>query len=397
MGQIIKRGKYYHIRYYRNGQRFAESTHSTDRETAKRLLKNRESDVANGVPVTPAIGRLTFEEAAQALENEYLANDRRSIVGLRGRIKKGLRPWFRGRRMVSITPTDVIAFVAARQAGSFPFKAPGAANGTINRELSALKRMFALAKQAGTLLSAPHIAMLQEDNVRRGFFEREQFESVRRHLPEEIRPVVTFAYLTGWRVNSEVLTLQWHQVDLKAGVVRLDPGTTKNREGRTFPFSQLPELQALLEEQRAATTILERKTGTIVPWVFHRGGNPIKFYRRSWLRACKDAGCPGRIPHDFRRTAVRNLVRAGVPERVAMMLTGHKTRSVFERYNVVSEADLGAGVAKLALLGGYNFGHNCENAVAVNDRDSEFLAGNMVARDGIEPPTLRFSVACSTN
>ena len=159
----------------------------------------------------------------------------------------------------------------------------------------------------------------------------------------------------------------------------------------------LPELRDVLEEQRAITTVLERETGTIVPWVFHRAGSPIKFYRRSWLRACREAGCPGRIPHDFRRTAVRNLVRAGVPERVAMMLTGHKTRSVFERYNVVSEADLGAGVEKLAKLAGTISGTVRPKAIAVNDRDSTFLAGNVVARDGFERPTLRFSVACSTN
>ena len=195
--------------------------------------------------------------------------------------------------MASLTTADVRAYITQRQAD-------GAANGTINRELSALKRMFTLTCQAGKLVVAPHIPMLQEDNVRRGFFEREQFEAVRRRLPSEVQPVVTFGYLTGWRINSEILTLQWHQVDLRAGIVRLDPGTTKNGDGRTFPFSALPELRDLLEEQRAATTILERQTGVIVPWVFHRAGSPIKFYRRSWIAACRDAGCPGRIPHDFR-------------------------------------------------------------------------------------------------
>jgi integrase len=389
MGQIRKRGEVYWIRYYRAGKRHEESTRSSKRADAERLLKLREGDVAKGVPISPAIGRVTFDDAAQDLENEYLANGRRSLVGLRVRIRVGLRPWFSGRRMVNITTADVRAYVTQRQVD-------GAANATINLELSALKRMFTLACQAGRLLAAPHIPMLRTDNVRRGFFERDQFESVRRRLPEEIRPVVTFAYLTGWRINSEVLTLQWHQVDLRAGIVRLDPGTTKNREGRSFPFGMLPELRDLLEDQRAATTILERQAGAIVPWVFHRSGSPIRFYRRSWLRACVVAGCPGRIPHDFRRTAVRNLVRAGVPERVAMMLTGHKTRSVFERYNVVSEADLGAGVAKLAALGD-KIGTIERERLVVNDRDSRIVEGNLVAREGIEPPTLRFSVACSTN
>lgn len=390
MGQIRKMGRIYWIRYYRNGKRYEESSRSVRYSDAERLLKLREGDVAKGVPITPAIGRLTFDDAAADLENEYIANGRRSIVGLRVRLKKGLRPWFSGRRMANISTADVRAYVTHRQAD-------GAANGTINRELSALKRMFTLACQAGKLLAAPHIPMLQEDNVRRGFFERDQFEAVRRRLSAEVQPVVTFAYLTGWRINSEVLTLQWHQVDLRAGIVRLEPGTTKNRQGRSFPFGQLPELRALLEAQRAATTMLERETGVIVPWVFHRAGRPIKFYRRSWIAACRDAGCPGRIPHDFRRTAVRNLVRAGVPERVAMMLTGHKTRSVFERYNVVSEADLGEGVAKLANLTGIISGINDRLPRAVNDDDPQIVEGNVVARDGIEPPTLRFSVACSTN
>lgn len=110
-------------------------------------------------------------------------------------------------------------------------------NGEINRELTALKRMFTLAMQAGKILYRPHIPMLKEDNVRTGFFEREQFETVRKHLPEALQPVITFAYITGWRITSEVLSLQWRNVDLQAGEVRLDPGTTKNAEGRVFKLT----------------------------------------------------------------------------------------------------------------------------------------------------------------
>ncbi len=161
-----------------------------------------------------------------------------------------------------------------RQGGNLPIM-PGCSTelARVKRcspDFATLKRMFTLACQAAKLLAASHIPMLQEDNVRRGVFEREQFESVRRRLPEEVRPVVTFGYLTGWRINSEMLTMQWQQVDLRAGIVRLDPGTTKNREGRSFTFSMLPQLRELLEEQRAATTIIERETGRIVPWVFPR-------------------------------------------------------------------------------------------------------------------------------
>jgi integrase len=138
--------------------------------------------------------------------------------------------------------------------------------------------------------------------------------------------------------------LQWPQVDLKVGTVRLEPGTTKNEEARVFPLTR--DLRALLEGQKGKADAL-KKRGIICPWVFHRKGKPIKEFRRTWISACKAAGVPGRIPHDFWRTAVRNLVRAGIPERVAMQMTGHKTRSVFERYNIVSEGDLFAAAAKL--------------------------------------------------
>jgi integrase len=131
---------------------------------------------------------------------------------------------------------------------------------------------------------------------------------------------------------------------------RLEPGTTKNDEGRTFPFALLPPLKALLESQKANTEALQHSIGQIIPWVFHRNGRRVRHYRKAWKNACLAAGVPGRIPHDFRRTAVRNLERAGVPRSVAMKLTGHKTESIYRRYAIVSEGDLSEGVKKLAAL-----------------------------------------------
>jgi Phage integrase family len=147
-----------------------------------------------------------------------------------------------------------------------------------------------------------------------------------------------------------VMPLQWRQVNLAAGVVRLEPGTTKNDEGRQFPFGKLPELQQMLTLQRRRTNEVQTRTGKSVPWVFHRNGIPIRDFTKIWRIACRAADVAGRIPHDFRRTAVRNLERAGVSRSAAMKLTGHKTESVYRRYAIVSESDLAEGVQKLARL-----------------------------------------------
>ncbi|HYT73636.1 MAG TPA: site-specific integrase [Vicinamibacterales bacterium] len=225
---------------------------------------------------------------------------------------------------------------------------------TINRELARLKHMFALALEAGKLMTKPRIKLLKEDNVRTGFFEPQQFADVLRHLSDDVRPVVQFAYITGWRVKSEVVALEWRQVDFKAGEIGLEPGTTKNKDGRTFPFTKEP--RALLEAQHAEHQRLAKR-GVVVPWVFFRmvakgrGGErfpkPITSITKGFKAACRKAGHPGFIPHDLRRSAVRNLVRAGVPQTVAMKLTGHRTDSVFRRYDIVSPDDLRVAVERL--------------------------------------------------
>lgn len=339
MGELRKRGTIWWIRYYRNGKRHEESSRSTKKGVAERLLKQREGAVASGEPIGAKIGQLRFDEAADDLLTNQRVNGHRAVGHVERRITLHLRPWFTRWRMANLTTPNVQAYVQHRQED-------GAANATINRELAALKRMFTLAVQAGKLIHRPYIPMLAEDNVRQGFFERDAFESVRSHLPEELQGVVTFAYVTGWRVPSEVLTLQWHQVDMELGTVRLEPGTTKNRRGRTFVFADLTDLRLALEAQRDRHEEL-RQRGTICPWVFHRNGTPIRDFRGAWKTACRLAGCPGRVPHDLRRSAVRNLERAGVPRHVAMQMTGHKTESVYRRYDIVSHDDLAAAGRRL--------------------------------------------------
>lgn len=151
-----------------------------------------------------------------------------------------------------------------------------------------------------------------------------------------------------------MFALPWRLVDFDAEEVRLEAGMTKNAEGRVFPFNDA--LCAILTAQRDHTDAVQRKRGEIVPWVFHRNGRRVIDCYGAWDSACKAAGCPDRIPHDLRRTAVRNLVRSGTSEQVAMQLTGHKTREVFARYNIVSANDLRTAVARLDLAQGKVWG-----------------------------------------
>jgi integrase len=371
MGELKRRGQIWWIRYYKNGRRYEESSGSTKESEAKSLLRLREGDIERGVAITPKVGRIRFDEAAKDVLNDYRTNRKRSLDDVERRIEMHLKPFFGNRRMASITTADIREYIDSRQKETtvlrkaFTFTArdgtprhvpeqrrtiTGVSNAEINRELTALKRMFNLAIQAGKLIQKPHIPFLKEHNVRVGFFERDQFVAVVQRLPKAVRPAATFAYLTGWRIDSEVLSLEWRQVDFNAGEVRLDPGRTKNGEGRTFPMTR--ELRQLLEAQRAITEDLQRRHNVVCRHVFHREGRPIRSFRVAFRTACVRAGCPGRVLHDLRRTAVRNLVRAGIPERVAMQMTGHKTRSVFERYNIVSAGDLRDAGRRLDIAAG---------------------------------------------
>jgi integrase len=355
VGCIYRRGKKYWIKYYRNGKPYTESTHSDKKEVAKKLLNTREGEIAKGELPGIYLDKVTFDELGKDLITDYRINKRKSVDRVELAVKH-LGEMFEGVKVVNINTASVKTYIEHRMKA-------GMANASINRELAALKRMFHLGARCtpAKVGLVPYIPMLRESNTRKGFFEHEDFLKLRDDLPDYLRPVVTFAYHTGWR-KAEILNLTWDKVDLAAGIVRLDPGETKNDEARTVYLNE--ELAAVMKAQHK-----KRRLGC--PYVFHNGGHQIRDYRDAWQRACKRLGLQvrdeksgrmiaGKLFHDFRRTAVRNMVRAGVHERVAMAISGHKTRSVFDRYNIINQDDLREAARKqesyLRLQNGYNLG-----------------------------------------
>jgi integrase len=347
MGSLYQRklrdgspGPTWWCKYYVAGQPKRESTGTTKRKATEAFLKTREGCVAAGMPVLPRADRVRYEEIAKDLRTHYESSGNRNPEEAEFR-PKHLDPFFRGRRVAEIGGAEIDAYVAQRQQKQ-------AANGTINRELATLSRMLRLAYENQKLLRLPVIRRPKEAAPRAGFFEDVQFQAVRRLLPEDLQVAVTIMFTYGWR-KAEVLMLERRQLDLKAGTLRLD--TSKNGEPRTVCLT--PELKAMLGAQVERVDRLSRKIGRIIAPLFphprwRRAGEPRRGFRKRWRSVCKKAGVPGRLLHDFRRTAVRNLERRGVPRSVAMKLTGHRTEAVYRRYAIVSDADLQDAAKRLA-------------------------------------------------
>jgi integrase len=328
------------VQYSVRGKRFRESSGSSNRVDAVKLLKRRIGDASQGRTIGPQAEKTRFKQLTQMLIDDYRANGRRSLKRIKASVGH-LLAFFGDEFAMDVTGDRIASYVAYRQDEK-------AAPATINRELAALKRAFRLGEKVGKVMQRPEVSMLREDNRRKGFFEADEYRAVLKHLPEELQPVIQTAYITGWRITSEILTRQKHHLNLDAGWLRLEPGETKNSEGRMFPLT--PELCEVLGQQIQKTRELEEGTRRIIPWLFHRDGSRIKDFRGAWASACKGAGIAKRIPHDFRRTAVRNLERAGVPRSAAMAMVGHRTESIYRRYAIADEAMLKEGAIKLAAF-----------------------------------------------
>ena len=336
-GKKVKEAIYY-ISYYIGRKRFRECANTADYEIAQKLLIKRLHEGGS-----PFIGgddpaKTTFDDLVALIRADYRLKQNRTWDRVEHALKH-LRPEFEHLPATAITYDRVGRYVEKRQD-------EGAAHGTIHHELAALGRMLKLWVKAKRLSIRPELPTVKLDNVRKGFFTDDEVRAVLAQLPGWYAPAIEFAWRTGWRIG-EVKSLTWAQVDFKAGTVRLDPGSTKNREGRTFPFGASPALAAVLRAQRERTDAWQLDHGQIIPWVFWRNGKRLADHRDTWTTACKKAGLLGKLVHDLRRTAVRNLERAGVSRSVAMKLTGHKTEAIYRRYAIVSETDLVEAVRKL--------------------------------------------------
>jgi len=326
-GSKIWRGQ-----YYVNGKAQNFSTGERERRKAQKVLRERVALVTTGQPVPEDARRLRFEDLEAGLLADYRMNGRRSLKDV-PRVLARLRSAFGAWPALSITTARVQAYSAARLD-------EGAKPATINKELSALGRMFTLAVRDGRMQHRPQVPKLRAENVRTGFLDPADFEAFCAELPDYLQGLARFAYLTGWR-KSEILGLMWRQVDLAGGTIRLEAAQSKNGEGRVLAFTPDSTLAEVLAEQA-------QRRRLDCPYVFHRNGRRIRDLYHAWRAAAARVGRPGLLLHDFRRSSARNLIRAGVSERVAMAVTGHKTRAIFDRYNIVSETDLREASAKVS-------------------------------------------------
>jgi integrase len=310
-----------------------KSTGTDNLKEAERMLNLETGRIATGTDVDPRKQKITVADLAERFLRDYRNNKRKSIDDAEARWKLHLQPFFGHFKAIDVNPDLISLYVDKRLEA-------GAANGTVNRELAALKRMFSLANEADKNFKVPYMAMLAEDNVRKGFVESEHYQKLADQFGQVglwMRSLFECGYTFGWRV-SELLTLRVGQVDLSERLIRLETGTTKNKKGRVVKMTTtvFQLLQQCCSNKNMADFVFTRE-----------GGKPIKDFRGVWGKCCEAAGMPELLFHDLRRTAVRNMVRAGIPEHQAMKISGHKTRSTFDRYDIVNERDIADAVQKL--------------------------------------------------
>ena len=324
----------------------------TDRlKDAKIMVKKRAGEEAQTRRRrTPEPDEVVVGTLLDLVIEDYIANDQNTLKHARGQIEHGLRPFF-GAMRANAVDSDVIERWMEWRASHRMRKSangnPKLGPASINRELSLLRRAYQLGYERKPQLveKIPPIKKLAENNVRKGFVTVEQYRKLIEELPAHLRPITCIGFHVANR-KGELLNLEWSDVELNGDppLFTLWPGETKNNDGRTLPI-----LGEMLDTLRALKLEHDEKWPKATHVFLNESGKPLKYHmmRDAWNDACTRAGVPGLLFHDLRRSGVRNLRRAGVSQKVAREFSGHKTDSVFDRYNISDFQDLKEAAAKL--------------------------------------------------
>jgi integrase len=325
-------------RHVRTGEKI-ELTAKNGQHEAERFLKHRLGEIAaeqhgGRAFVGPRQERVTINELLDGLETDYKLRDRWNPKVASN--VKPLREHFGTWRAVDVTSNAVAAYIET-------IRGEGYSNATANRRTQLLGQAFKVGMRNKQISAAPFIPRLSEiGNERQGFFETADFEAVLAKLPEYLQDFSRFGFLTGWRKGS-IESLRWS--DVGEDVIYLRAENSKTRKPETIPVQG--DLQGIIERRRAAAILKGNESDPrFAEYVFHRDGEPVGDFRKAWATACKEANVPHRLFHDLRRTASRNMIAAGVPQAVAMKITGHRTDSMFRRYAIVNEEQKRDALAK---------------------------------------------------
>jgi integrase len=360
-GRIFLRGEWYSVAYFVRGVEMREPAHTKDAKQAEKFLKTRMDEVgADRIGarkfVSPKQSRVTIGELIAAVRAKFELDGKLSPQNV-SELKK-LDEDFGKVRATELTPEMVDNYKKELVAQKY-------ALATINRRLIFLTRCYTLAIKRGDLNSKPSIELfpIGTSNARQGFLSDPDFRKVHKHLPDDLKDFCLYAFLTSWR-KGEVSCLKWSY--LQNGVLRIPAKETKNGEARSVVIAgELAELIARREKAKA----FKNPDGTLQPsdYIFHRGdGVRITEFRKSWGSACRKSGLAGRIFHDLRRSGVRNMIRAGVPQSVAMKISGHKTTSMFRRYDIGDDDDLKAAAESVTRYNAAVSASAASNVVAIN-------------------------------
>lgn len=342
-GSVYLRGSTWWIQYRADSKVYNESARTDKKLDAIEYLKKKLGEIASGRRPSIEFEKTTFEDLTKAylrnFEKEGKRDKKRAKVSL-----QHLGDTFKGCRAIDIKRQ------AIEEYGRKRINDGKVKPGTVNRELSVLQKMFTLGviDEMVSPDRVPFIKMYPKAAPRQGFVRREQYEKLLSASPEWFRPVLTFAFHTGWR-KEEILGLEWQWVDMKERQITLPGREAKN--GLSRPIHADDVVYSILKRQREKR--LEDGARTF-EYVFYRmrseRGNRterkeklhperIGNFGKVWVKICKAAGLEGLLFHDLRRSAVREMVRNGYRERVAMQVSGHKSREVFDRYDIVDLED----------------------------------------------------------